>query len=852
MDFSQYSSIQSQVDKIKEMFSSTCDPYPFISPSAYDTAWLAMIPDPHQPLQPMFKSCLEWVLYNQKAEGFWGECDAHGMPTIECLPATLACIVALKKWNIASGSCIEKGLAFIHANTEKFVREINHHCPRWFAIVFPAMVELANTVLRVDQLVFLHSSEGMMSELFNKRQQILEQEKVVDKCQNPPLLAYLEALPASYEIDQDEIIKYLMISNDGSLFQSPSATASAFMITGNKQCRTYLLSLVQRCDNGVPPTYPMDEDLMNLCMVNQLQRLGLAEHFVQETEKVLAKVYRNYLNKKSQPKPRNSVAAQIFRDSLAFRLLRMHGYGVSSDSFCWFLHHKDIRDQIENNHEYFSSSMLNVYRATDLMFSAEQDLQEARSFSKDLLETIVSVGTRDQTHDIVTSTLNLRRVIEHELSIPWFARLDHMEYRMWIEENDSNFLWMGKASSHRLSYPYNDELLGLAKQNFEFRQSIYKNELEELKRWSKDMGLSDMGFGREKTTYCYFAVAASSSLPHDSSIRMMVAKSAIVITVADDFYDMEGSLIELQGLTNAVQRWDARGLSGHSKVIFDALDNLVTEIAAKYFQQEGRDITCKLRDMWYETFFSWFTESMWGKNGCIPSMDEYLETGMISIAIHVILLQASWFLNPSLSNSKPRPAPYENITKLLMLIARLLNDTQSYQKEKEEGTVNFVLLYLKENPEADIEESIAFVRNILDNMQKELLQHVLLDGLSDLPKQCKYLHLSCLKVFQMFFNSTNRYDSNTEMLQDISKAIYIPVEVGNKKPLKPPMKTVPLFSGAKMNENTKTSNVLFNRPSKHHMRRSTTLSTQRVSWPASSDHGHGKMFMPPKVRFCFT
>lgn len=110
MDFSQYSLIQSQVDKIKEkMFSTTtCDPYKFISPSAYDTAWLAMIPDPHQPLQPMFKSCLDWVLYNQKEEGFWGECDAHGMPTIECLPATLACIVTLKKWNIATG-CIDKG-----------------------------------------------------------------------------------------------------------------------------------------------------------------------------------------------------------------------------------------------------------------------------------------------------------------------------------------------------------------------------------------------------------------------------------------------------------------------------------------------------------------------------------------------------------------------------------------------------------------------------------------------------------------------------------------------------------------------------------------------------------------------
>jgi hypothetical protein len=39
--------------------------------------------------------------------------------------------------------------------------------------------------------------------------------------------------------------------------------------------------------------------------------------------------------------------------------------------------------------------------------------------------------------------------IEHELSLPWFGRLDHLEHRMWIEENDSNVLWMGKASSHR-------------------------------------------------------------------------------------------------------------------------------------------------------------------------------------------------------------------------------------------------------------------------------------------------------------------------------------------------------------------------------------------------------------------
>ncbi|KAB1221921.1 (E,E)-geranyllinalool synthase [Morella rubra] len=793
---SSQSSIESQVTEIKEkMFSNYDSANSFISPSAYDTAWLAMIPDPDQPFQPMFKNCLNWVLHNQKDKGFWGECDAHGMPTIECLPETIACIVALKKWNVGTQSHIEKGLAFIHANTGRLLGEImNKHCiPRWFAIVFPAMVELALTA-GVEH-GFLHSSNEDMSQIFKKRNQILEKEKLVDEYQYPPLLYYLEALPAeSYDIDQDEIIKHL--SNDGSIFQSPSATASAFMVTGNEKCLAYLLSLVQTCDNGVPPTYPMDEDLINLCMANQLIRLGLAEHFVQETGVVLERVYRNFMNQKSWSRPSNSVAAQLVKDTMAFRLLRMHGYGVSSDRFCWFLLNEDIRDLIENNSEYFSSAMLNVYRATDLMFAGEDDLQEARSFSKKLLEKVVSVGTREQT-DVTFSSL--RRAIEHELSLPWFARLDHLEHRMWIEDTDSNILWRGKGGFHRLSCPYNGELVRLAMQNYEFRQSIYKNELEELKSC------------KECNTY----------------------------TVADDFYDMEGTLIELKGLTSAVQRWDAKGLSGHCEIIFRALDNLVCEVAAKYTQlRQGCDITNELREIWYETFASWYTESMRSKLGRIPSLDEYLETGMTSIAAHTLVLSASCLLNPS---SELRPVQYESITTLLMVISRLLNDTQSYQKEKEEGKVNFVSLHLKENPEADVEETIARVREILEKKKQEFLEQVFMEGFSDLPKPSKHLHLSCLKVFQMFFNSSNRYDSNTGMLEDINKAIYVPLQVGNSMAPKP----LPLDSGAKKKQYLTINVSHFRRPCKYYIGRS--FVAQRGSWAAFRVHAQGKAFMQPKV-----
>ena len=78
-----------------------------------------------------------------------------------------------------------------------------------------------------------------------------------------------------------------------------------------------------------------------------------------------------------------------------------------------------------------------------------------------------------------------------------------------------------------------------------------------------------------------------------------------------------------------------------------------------------------------------------------------------------------------------------------------------------------------------MEEVIASVRDILRKKKEELLEHVFRDGLSaDLPREYRLLHLSSVKVFQMFFDSSNRYDSDTEMLEDIAKAIYVPLKVG--------------------------------------------------------------------------
>lgn len=111
-----------------------------------------------------------------------------------------------------------------------------------------------------------------------------------------------------------------------------------------------------------------------------------------------------------------------------------------------------------------------------------------------------------------------------------------------------------------------------------------------------------------------------------------------------------------------------------------------------------------------------------------------------------------------------------------------LND-QNLQKEQEQGKINSVLLHMRNHAGIEIEDSVAHIEKIIDSKRKEFLEHVLVDGLSDLSKPCKEIYMSCCKVFEMFFNKKNRFDSDTEMLQDIKKALYDPVNVYEMEPM---------------------------------------------------------------------
>ncbi|KAG6419087.1 hypothetical protein SASPL_121296 [Salvia splendens] len=739
-------SIESLVNQVKnEIFCklhSHSDA--FVSPSAYDTAWLAMIPHQNNHKIPMFSNCLNWIIQNQKEGGFWAETNEEGIPTIDALPSTLACLIALKMWDPAHPN-IESGLRFIESKAEILLKINYQNLPRWFVLTFPAMVELAEA--HALPLVFPHGLVTAIAHIFVRRQHILETEELVGDEERrcfPPLLSYLETFPSTYHFDHKETVKRYL-SSEGSLFQSPAATAQAFMSTQNMDCLKYLQSLLHKFPSGVPAIYPMDGDLIKLSLVDHVQRLGLAPHFHQDIELLLAQIYRSQQNNK--PNPNSSFPLKLFKDAMAFRLLRMHGHDVNPESFCWFVNQPETMEYMEQNSQHFITAMYSI---------------------------------------------------KYEVDVPWTARLDRLYHRKWIEENKSSPLWIGKASFYRFSCLENTKLRQLAVENFEFMQSIYMRELEELKGWAKKWRLSEMGFGREKTVYTYFAIASCSLFPHNSVMRMIIAKAAIIVTVADDFYDMEGSLPDLEILTDAVQRWEGNGLGGHSKTIFEAVDEFVNDFVTICEPQEGSTVVPKLQQLWRDCFMSWMVERRWSLTGYTPCMDEYLETGMLSIAAHTIALPAT----PNFFNPNANPLQYQNITKLLMAIARLSNDMQSYQKEVVDGKMNMVMLHWQQNPESGIEESVAHVREMLELKKKELVQLVFSDRFEqEMSKSCKQTHLYCMKVFEMFFNSANLFDSETALMQDINKSIYLPIT--HRKPF--PFTAPSAVPSLKNNDKSKVS-----------------------------------------------
>ena len=88
-------SIDETMERIRKLFHEVdC------SVSSYDTAWVAMVPDPHSSKAPLFPKCINWIIGNQLHDGSWTLPHRHPLLLKDVSSSTLACVLAPKTWGI--------------------------------------------------------------------------------------------------------------------------------------------------------------------------------------------------------------------------------------------------------------------------------------------------------------------------------------------------------------------------------------------------------------------------------------------------------------------------------------------------------------------------------------------------------------------------------------------------------------------------------------------------------------------------------------------------------------------------------------------------------------------------------
>lgn len=162
------------------------------------------------------------------------------------------------------------------------------------------------------------------------------------------------------------------VTSNGSLCNSPASTAAALIHLHDDKSFEYLHSLLKTYGNAVPAIYPNDL-YARLCMVSNLEKLGIHRYFQYDIENILDEIFRHWQER----------SEDLFLDvacaAIAFRLLRMHGYQIPSDALVQFVDQEHFMNttslqfrDIETILELYRASKIKIYEHEPVLESIDK------------------------------------------------------------------------------------------------------------------------------------------------------------------------------------------------------------------------------------------------------------------------------------------------------------------------------------------------------------------------------------------------------------------------------------------------------------------------------------------------
>jgi halimadienyl-diphosphate synthase len=291
-----------------------------MSSTAYDTAWLAHVPDGNSSSAPAFPQALDWLRQNQHPDGSWG---AEIVYYHDRIISSLAAIIALAQhgdpWQDAE--LIRRGESYIRKNM-KFLHN-DHHETVGFELIFPTLLQKAQPLGLNLPYTMLDKYERIREEKLRPIPRHLIYSRQVTTAHS------LEFMGSELDVNQIGDLQ----EENGSCGNSPSATAYLLvMCKDNPAAQRYLTEVTDVSGGTAMPLFPVEIFNKSWALYN----LDLAGFFVELEEEIkphLDALYQAWDHRRGIGFSRQYSVPDLDDTAVVFKLLYRAGYDVDPDVF---------------------------------------------------------------------------------------------------------------------------------------------------------------------------------------------------------------------------------------------------------------------------------------------------------------------------------------------------------------------------------------------------------------------------------------------------------------------------------------------------------------------------------------
>nr|K4L9M2.1 RecName: Full=Sesquiterpene synthase 1; AltName: Full=D-cadinene synthase STS1 [Thapsia garganica]AFV09098.1 sesquiterpene synthase 1 [Thapsia garganica] len=483
-----------------------------------------------------------------------------------------------------------------------------------------------------------------------------------------------------------------------------------------------------------------------ICLIDDIQRLGLSYHFEAEIDTLLQHVKHSYVEHYGKKNHDN-----LHDVALSFRLLRQEGHNISSDVFSKF---QDSDGKFKEELVEDVRGMLSLFEAAHLRVHGENILEDALEFTTTHLNSYLNSNPSSSLADLV------RRALKYPLR----KSFNRMVARHYI------------SVYHKFDW-HKQVLLDMAKCDFNLVQKVHQNELGYITRWWKDLDFTNkLPFARDRVVECYFWITGVYFEPRYAAPRKFLTEVMSLTSIIDDIYDVYGTPDELVQLADAIDKWDISILDQLPEYVRHAYKPLLDTFAEAEEEMANEGLPTYGVDYAKEAFkrlaVAYLQETKWLQAQYIPTFEEYLSVALVSAGGN--MLSVSSFVR--MGNIATREA-FEWLSKDpliangLSVIIRLSDDIVGHEFESQRPHIpSAVECYMKSH-DVTKETAYAELQKPIIKAWKDMNEGCLHPEAPPKPLLERVLNLA--RVLNFLYDGHDGYTHSSTRTKDIITTAFI-------------------------------------------------------------------------------